>query len=439
MRLFSGLLFLLMCLNASAAVPPSVVSFKFNGQTTSLVLEFGGKTTSVKPDENGNAVVKMAIDRPQYVKLLRVKIPELLYLYPGDNLEVSIKGEARGELEFKGKNEKLNAHLAKWNNSTVGFGGEEADYILRLKESVSKSTENLLSLGFDKVFVEKEKKRIAARIYTMLVTYPPMRKRTERTYKPSDAYFKFVDSVIFEDKSMLVLNEYKDFMQYLVHMMATKDIVKYDAFDYSKRTLDYVIANVKEPAIKAHLINYYSYDYLKRNGIEKVAAITPIFKKYVKDKEQNKIYDAAIVTWSKIGKGAQMAEYTFNDANDKPVTLSSLRGKYVYIDMWATWCVPCIAEIPHLKKLEAALEGKNIHFVSISTDKDVDAWKKMLKKDNFTGTQLHAPTREFSKDLMVVSIPRFILIDPNGKMVDADMSRPSKPETLKALNALPGM
>ena len=65
--------------------------------------------------------------------------------------------------------------------------------------------------------------------------------------------------------------------------------------------------------------------------------------------------------------------------------LEDLKGKYVYIDVWATWCGPCLAEIPHLKKVEAAYHDKNIVFLSISIDvkKDYEKWKKFVTDKNY--------------------------------------------------------
>ncbi|WP_333879169.1 TlpA family protein disulfide reductase [Flavobacterium sp.] len=122
-------------------------------------------------------------------------------------------------------------------------------------------------------------------------------------------------------------------------------------------------------------------------------------------------------------------------------TLESLKGKYVYIDIWATWCGPCIGEIPSLKKMEAAYHGKNIEFVSISVDaeKDHEKWKNFVTKKELTGIQLFAgttPVSEFIKTFNVDSIPRFILIDPNGVVIDADTARPSEPRLQQLFDSL---
>jgi thiol-disulfide isomerase/thioredoxin len=128
-----------------------------------------------------------------------------------------------------------------------------------------------------------------------------------------------------------------------------------------------------------------------------------------------------------------------NHAGGK-TTLESLKGKYVYIDLWATWCGPCRAEIPFLKELEKGLHGKNIAFVSISTDseKDHEKWRTFVKEKELTGIQLYADraNMDFIKAFNVNSIPRFILIDPTGTVVDADAARPSDPKLKEQLAGL---
>lgn len=121
--------------------------------------------------------------------------------------------------------------------------------------------------------------------------------------------------------------------------------------------------------------------------------------------------------------------------------LEDFRGKYVYIDLWATWCGPCRAEIPFLKDAEKKYHNKNIEFVSISIDKqtDMEKWKKMITEQQLTGVQLLADKdkdSQFVRDFKVTGIPRFILIDPAGKVVNADAPRPSSPELASMLDGL---
>lgn len=138
--------------------------------------------------------------------------------------------------------------------------------------------------------------------------------------------------------------------------------------------------------------------------------------------------------WKRVATGEQSPEFTdYENHAGGTTSLKDLRGKYVYIDVWATWCGPCKYEIPHLQKLEKDYHGKNIHFVSISIDneKDHDKWKNMVNEESLGGIQLLADKEwksQFVQDYMINGIPRFILLDPEGKVVHNNAARPSSEE-----------
>ncbi len=126
----------------------------------------------------------------------------------------------------------------------------------------------------------------------------------------------------------------------------------------------------------------------------------------------------------------------YENYNGGKTSLDDLQGKYVYIDVWATWCRPCLAQIPALKELEEAYHDKNIEFVSISTDKPDkhEAWINMIKAKEMSGIQLYAgKDQSFMQEYQISSIPRFIFIDPSGNIVNADAPRPSDKEGIKKM------
>lgn len=150
----------------------------------------------------------------------------------------------------------------------------------------------------------------------------------------------------------------------------------------------------------------------------------------MEEKQFAAMYTQAAVAAGMVGKPSP----TFNYENHKGGTtkLEDLRGKYVYIDTWATWCGPCLREIPAMKEVEKKYHGKNITFVGISIDakKDYDKWKAMVKKKELGGVQVFADNdwnSQFIKDFGITSIPRFILLDPKGNVVDSNAPRPSDP------------
>tara|TARA_B110000208_G_C11761712_1_gene427165 strand:+ start:221 stop:1255 length:1035 start_codon:yes stop_codon:yes gene_type:complete len=138
----------------------------------------------------------------------------------------------------------------------------------------------------------------------------------------------------------------------------------------------------------------------------------------------------------------------YENDNGSKSSLSDFRGKFVYIDVWATWCGPCKAEIPSLKKLESQYKTKNIEFISISVDdarrsgsmeKAHTAWKTMVKDKQLTGTQLFTGNgwkTDFIQDFKINAIPRFLLIDPKGDIIDADAPRPSSKRLIELLSEL---
>ncbi len=140
-------------------------------------------------------------------------------------------------------------------------------------------------------------------------------------------------------------------------------------------------------------------------------------------------------------KGSSSPSFDYENFKGGKTSLSDLKGKYVYLDIWATWCGPCIMEIPALKELENQYEDKNIEFVSISIDqqRDYEKWKKMIVEKDLGGIQLFADNNwnsEFVKNYKINGIPRFILLDPDGNIVSPDAPRPSDPKLVELFNEL---
>lgn len=130
--------------------------------------------------------------------------------------------------------------------------------------------------------------------------------------------------------------------------------------------------------------------------------------------------------------GKQAFRFEFENKDGETVRLGDFKGKYLFIDIWATWCGPCKYQIPYVLKLEKELNDENIAFLSISVDKPGDKakWLATLKDFGLEENCVISPNAfdyEMFKKYQVSSIPRFMLIDPNGKMVMTKARRPSDP------------
>lgn len=163
--------------------------------------------------------------------------------------------------------------------------------------------------------------------------------------------------------------------------------------------------------------------------------VEPVKNYLVTDSMQAR-YARALKKLSTYKKGDRAYNFSYPNLNGDSVSLASLKGKVVLVDVWATWCGPCKAELPHLKELEASLRDKDIAFVSISVDeeKDKEKWKLFVEKEQLKGIQLYAKGwSEFTKYYDIHGIPRFLVFDQEGKIVTVDSPRPSNPELKELL------
>lgn len=167
-----------------------------------------------------------------------------------------------------------------------------------------------------------------------------------------------------------------------------------------------------------------------------------IFSAASTNKAYNEKIDQVYNALTLLTKGNPSPKFTdYENYAGGTTSLDDLKGDYIYIDVWATWCGPCKAEIPFLKKVEQQYHGRNIEFVSISIDdkKDHGKWKKMVADKELAGTQLFADNNwesKFIQDYMIKGIPRFILIDPSGAIVDSNAPRPSNGQLIKLFDEL---
>ena len=125
-------------------------------------------------------------------------------------------------------------------------------------------------------------------------------------------------------------------------------------------------------------------------------------------------------------------DFSLADINGKRFDLSDFKGKYVYMDIWATWCGPCKVQIPFMKQLEEEFRDAPIHFVSISVDSEDDkpVWAKMVRENEMSGVQLFAGRENnFGYDYKIQYIPTFIILDKDGNIMNPSAPAPMDYQT----------
>ncbi len=134
--------------------------------------------------------------------------------------------------------------------------------------------------------------------------------------------------------------------------------------------------------------------------------------------------------------GTPFPDVKLYDLNGAAVDFSKYRGKYVYVDMWASWCVPCIKEIPYLKALEKELQNTEVQFLSISIDSNEAAWKKKVASLSLEGELLISKDNKLGEALNVRGIPFFLIYDKEGRLYKYNTYRPSDARLKPLLESL---
>lgn len=186
-----------------------------------------------------------------------------------------------------------------------------------------------------------------------------------------------------------------------------------------------------------YALNVYYFNVLgNKFDPEEIEPLFLRFPEHLRNSELGK------KTWDKIQTGKRMTtgsvavDFTQNDLNDQPFTLSSLRGKYVLVDFWASWCVPCRQENPNLVKAYEALKDKNFEIVGVSLDQNKSAWENAVKTDNLPWihvSDLQGWKNEVSTLYGIASVPQNFLINPDGIIIGTNVRGEELTETLTTL------
>jgi thiol-disulfide isomerase/thioredoxin len=124
-----------------------------------------------------------------------------------------------------------------------------------------------------------------------------------------------------------------------------------------------------------------------------------------------------------------LPDVTLERTDGTKLELSSLFGKTLFLDFWATWCPPCCAEIPYLETLAKQFaDNPDVRIISISVDQDRDAWVKKITEDKPSWEQYRISIDDadaFFSAIELETIPRFIIVSPDGSIINADAPRPS--------------
>lgn len=403
---------------------------------------------TLKLDESGTAVLNLSGIDATYLTLYHGRQYIKLYVEGGDDASLIFDGgNMAGSFVIEGGK----SAAAKYLNNVKLIPLPDEDYALpfdeyrtRLagKEADAVKLLEAMDLSGEGSFKKVEAARIKYAYGSALLMYPVghMIMSADPDFKPEQSYYDFIASYVVEDELFAALDEYREFVSEAMHVLDADNRELTDIYPKTVAQMRYAADHLKNPQVKAVIMHHIATRYVDNFGVKDIDELKNLYYTYVTDPAMSAAFEAKFERWDLSRPGRMSPGFRAVDIEGKTWTLNDFRGKYVYIDMWATWCAPCRQEMPHLKRLEAQFKDAQIVFLGLSVDSDKAKWEKMASSGDLTGTQLYLGTQSsFQEAYRIEGIPRFILLDKNGVIISNDMSRPSEPKTAETLNSLEGI
>jgi thiol-disulfide isomerase/thioredoxin len=399
--------------------------------------DFGlGLTFLLDTNEEQEFHLKFPLTTGTYFSIGRNK----LFIEPGETLNITVDYRDPEAGVFEGDGAERQAYLsgvAFPKSGSYLAGGSQVkensfDPILILAQTKTMERQVLLDKLTDSSaeFTQLESMRLKLDYLNTILSFP--------VYGSFKDYWEFS-----EVKKIELLTEVKDILnlasngilqdEYMVHpnfrdMILTfgderlKTAGIFDGFKLTDFMLEY-------DAMGAFVT------LLQANGLtSEMQELSETFVQGNHSEEYKGMVQQKVDEYASLKQGEPAFDVMFEDVDKNEVPLSAYKGKLIYVDLWATWCGPCIAELPAFEQLVKDYAGKNIAFVPVSIDTDLERWKSFMKKNNMHDTEL-VINRVDLDDYKVITIPRYLLIDQNFKIINVFATVPSDPETRKLIDS----
>lgn len=381
-------------------------------------------------DTAGRFAVHIPLQKPGYYRIVR----NILYLTPGDSLNMLIDWVYPEKSEITGKGMEANNYLRYTPFPKAGsyamagcreMPGETIASFQAMRASRDSALQQLqhVSAEFKRLEAARNKADLILSLKVGAVMCAGRLKlKKEQASAFVEVYNESIASLIkeysqnFLDTSLMKLVVYRDIAEGLLPFNNQSPTAIQTIKDYYQATK--LVDDMKKLRDKQTIAAFSKQiDSLHTPGYRKAV--------HIMQAKQMSFVD-----------GDNAVDLIAEDSSGKQVKLSDFKGKVVYVDFWATWCMPCMAEMPYLKKLkEAFKDNSNVVFLSVSIDDDKQQWKKSLVKNNFSGQQWII-NRNLLTAYKVTSIPRMLLIDQQFRMADINAGLPSDAETEKTIQML---
>ena len=399
-------------------------------------------------DENNRFSASLPLDEP---RLVSVRIPRRsisLYLEPGAKVDVTFDGDDTTDIpEIEGDLTAENRLLAGYNADVANkyarmtvlsraaeMGPDEFRlYVNDIYEEKLNYLRN--DVRFDELsegFVSMMEANIRYEKKGELMEYPMAAahfRGLDSHPELPEGYYDFLDDAeIFSDQHtnlqsyVAFLNVYQNYM-----MQKNEPEEGYGDRDYYavlfEQSYDAFSGETRDIALAGAVVSMIRFGDFELAGdhYERFMELATSDKyKDLVDAEYQQVLD--------LSPGKPAPEFTLTDIDGEEVSLSDFRGQVVYLDFWASWCGPCMQQVPYARELKKRMEDHDdLVFLYISVDTDEQAWRAKVAEENIQGVHLNVSgfSHEVPASYNLRGVPTFYLIGRDGHIVDNRPPRPS--------------
>ncbi len=400
---------------------------------------------TIEIDKDNKFDVNLNVDKGYY-RLTAGKQYTWLYLEPGKDLQINldIKNFDKS-LNYEGTGAKKNNYLAKKillsmqlrpKTAYNYYGSLSEEKFVNLQDSIQIAYNQLLenSKITDNDFVANEKLRHKLQKSAILSRFQMVKRYLDQNdeFTVSDKFPNPLEGVNFNDESLANLPNATSVVGGLLEYEMNLNKKGNDETDPIEM-MQVIDAKIKNPKLKEQLAyGNAKYDLMYTKDLD---AFYALFNKMVKNPDYKNEIKTKYDNIKAMLPGKPSPDFTAFDINGKEFHLKDFAGKPIYIDLWATWCGPCMAEMPALKEIEEKYKDVPITFISLDVFDDKAKWEAFVTREKPMGVQLISTDRDmpFIKKYVVDGIPRFIFLDKEGKIIDANAPRPSDGKLIKLI------
>lgn len=275
------------------------------------------------------------------------------------------------------------------------------------------------NIYFGRDFYEYMKQKNAAKMINALHDFQTISLANDKKNAAPTALTKELNEIIKNPTEMLMAS--KDFTKMKLNQLLPKEGSKNPDSTIMAKLNTMPKSKEKDRLLKTQLLSYFEMtnDENKRNQL---------FESRMNEFSDTRFRDFVAKELFVINnqqKGKPMPTITFEDALGKSFDLKKYKGKYVVIDFWATWCGPCRETKPKFEYLAKQYSyNNNLVFLSLSVDENKNNWKMNVKNNKSKAVQMWLKNKEIMQLLGINGIPRFMLVDPEGKIYNANLPFP---------------